>query len=121
MAKGFLYPGNRIDIAANVITVAVQSGQLWQIAKLTGVLLHGRPANAENVMQIEGVFQVAKDTAASSGGAVGTQAYVKDVSGELKATADATGSTAFGTFFATSQDADTTAQVKLHGGVVGVP
>ena len=115
MAKNFTAHGNVLDVPPNIITEAVSSGQIWALNDTVGVLLHDGAANAANQLQIEGVFNGAKKTGASSGGTQGKKAYVIADAGQLKFTADATGAQACGVFYVTAGDNDTTAQVKLAG------
>ena len=115
MAKNFIAYGNVLDVPPNIITEAVTAGQIWALNDVVGILLHDGAANAANQLQIEGVFQGAKKTGASSGGTQGKKAYVIADGGVLKFTADATGAQAAGIHYVASGDNDTTAQVKLAG------
>ncbi len=111
MAKNYIGKGSRLNIPANTITSAVSSGDLINLAKLVGVVLHDGAANAPNVLKVDGEWQFPKATGAGTGGSIGAPAY--KVAGQNQVTAVATGNDKIGVFTAVAADNDTAALVRL--------
>lgn len=112
MAKNFRGHGERTHIAAGKVTSAVTAGELYRVGTTHMVLLHDGAANDPNVGARTGVWELAKDTGAGSGGVQGGKAYATPgglVSG------DATGNDEIGTFEADYADGAALAEVRLNG------
>lgn len=79
--KNFIQKGNAIDI--NVAS-ALTSGQLVTVGELVGVAVNTTDASIDNVMVVDGVFEVAKATGAITFGA---KLYHDTVAGNVTTTA----------------------------------
>jgi predicted RecA/RadA family phage recombinase len=110
--KNFIQDGEYMTLPAPYDRDA---GEGALIGALFGVAVSDVANGADGVFHTKGVYTLAKDTAASSGGAVGTKAYW--IAADKEVTAAASNNVLIGTFAATCADADTTCKVRL--GVVG--
>jgi predicted RecA/RadA family phage recombinase len=110
--KNFIQDGEYMPLPA---PYARNSGEGALIGALFGVAVSNVANGANGVFHTKGVYTLVKDTAASSGGAVGTKAYW--IAADKEVTAASAGNVLIGTFAATCADGDATAKVRL--GVVG--
>ena len=101
------------DVLALAAPYAVSSGGGALIGSIFGVAVTTL-ANAEvGNFQLKGVHDLAKSTAASSGGSQGAKAYF--ITSTKLVTAASSGNTLIGVFTATCADADATCNVRLNG------
>lgn len=108
--KNFIQEGKSLTLTA---PYDVASGAGALIGATFGVASNDVLSGVEGVFQLEGVYPLAKSTAASSGGAQGARAYW--ITATKLITASASGNTLIGVFTATCADSDSTCTVRLNG------
>jgi predicted RecA/RadA family phage recombinase len=108
--KNYIQEGESLNLIA---PYAVSSGGGAIVGSIFGVASTDLANGEEGVFQLQGVYHLAKSTAASSGGSQGAKAYF--IASTKLVTAVASSNTLIGVFTATCADADTTAQVRLNG------
>lgn len=111
--KNYIQEGENMTLTA---PYARLSGEGALVGALFGVAVADVDNGAEGAFVTEGVFTLAKDTAASSGGSQGAKAYWIASSKKVTAAAGSNpANTLIGVFAATCADGDATANVRLNG------
>ena len=108
--KNYIQEGKSLDLAA---PYAVSSGGGAIIGSIFGVASTDLASGETGAFQLEGVYALAKSTAASSGGSQGAKAYF--ITGTKLVTAVSTSNTLIGVFTAACADGDSTCSVRLNG------
>jgi predicted RecA/RadA family phage recombinase len=108
--KNFIQEGKSLPLIA---PYAVSSGGGAVVGSIFGVASTDLASGEEGAFQLEGVYALAKSTAASSGGSQGAKAYF--ITSTKLVTAVSTGNTLIGVFAAACADGDATASVRLNG------
>lgn len=112
MAKNFVQEGETL-IYTNTSGSTITSGTAVLMGAKVGIALVDIANNASGPVAVEGVWTYAKNTGASTGGAMGANAYWDNTA--KKFTAVLTSNTLAGYFAATCADGDATCSVKLMG------
>lgn len=108
--KNCIQEGESLNLIA---PYAVSSGGGAIVGSIFGVASTDLASGDEGAFQLEGVYSLAKSTAASSGGSQGAKAYF--ITSTKLVTAVSTSNTLIGVFTATCADGDATANVRLNG------
>ena len=108
--KNKIQEGDNLALAA---PYAVSSGGAALVGATFGVAVTDLANGEVGTFMLEGVFTLAKSTAASSGGAQGAKAYF--ITASKLITAASSGNTLVGVFTATCADGDATCNVRLNG------
>lgn len=108
--KNYVQEGESLTLTA---PYDVASGAGVLIGATFGVASYDIASGVDGTFQVEGVYTLAKSTAASSGGAQGARAYW--IAATKLVTASASGNTLIGVFTATCADGDSTCTVRLNG------
>lgn len=108
--KNYIQEGDMLALAA---PYARSAGEGALIGATFGVAVTDLANGEVGTFALEGVFTLAKSTAASSGGAQGAKAYW--IAASKVVTAASSGNTLIGVFTGTCADADATCSVRLNG------
>ena len=108
--KNYIQEGQSLNLIA---PYAVSSGGGAIVGSIFGVASTDLASGDEGAFHLEGVYSLAKSTAASSGGSQGAKAYF--ITSTKLVTAVSTSNTLIGVFTATCADGDATANVRLNG------
>lgn len=112
MAKNFVQEGETL-IYSNTSGSTITSGTAVLIGSKVGIALVDIANNSSGAVAMEGVWTYAKNTGASTGGAMGVAAYWDNTA--KKFTAVSAGNTLAGYFAVACVDGDASCSIKLMG------
>jgi len=108
--KNFVQEGRTVTATA---AADISGGAGMLASGLFGVACHDALNGAEVEIQVEGVFDMDKDTSVGSGVAAFGKVYWDDTA--KKVTGEATGNTLIGVALVAAADGDVTVRVRLNG------
>lgn len=108
--KNFVQEGRTVTATA---AADISGGAGMLTGSLFGVACHDALNGADVEIQVDGVFDMDKDTSAGSAVTAFGKVYWNDTA--KKVTGDATGNTLIGVGMAAAADGDATARVRLNG------